>query len=379
MAGQHHVFMFRLTARAVRCRLKDDIARHLSAEVNLELRPARRRTARRITAVAAVLVLFSACQNRTPIGTPNEIAVVTSRGVWDAAGQEIIAALEPRIFTVRDERILHVAYAEPDDVASSELRRMRRILLIGSAREPLIAEALAGRVAETLTPPTVVLLSDVWAKNQIVTVALLPKTGEPQVLERLLPRIRDIFLRELDEHIQLGMAAIPANERAAERLRRVTGVTLAVPQTYTHEQLNAGVFIFQRQEHGYTPIVRTITLDSRARGAVDWSAEAAREWRAELAERANEPPHVTETDAEPLQGELAGQPTIQIRGIWSNRPGEWPSAGPFKTRMVECAERVFLIDTWLYAPVDDKYEYMYQLDRILDTFRCPTHAEPARS
>lgn len=343
----------------------------------MELRSAGRRGAHRTTIVAGMLALIPTCQRHAPIGTANEIAVVASRGVWDALEQEIIATLEPRTFMVRHERILRVAYAEPEDLVSSDLRRMRRLLLVGSAEEPLITQAFAGRDANGLTPPTVVLLPDVWAKNQIVTVALLPDTAQADALAPLLPRIRDAFLRQFDEHIRRGMAVIPTNEWLAERLRRVTGATLAVPQTYMPEQLDTDVFVFRQEEQGFTPVARTITIDSRARDAIDWTPEAVGRWRSELAEQANRPPHVTEPSATALRGELAGQPTLQIRGVWSTPPGEWPSAGPFTARMVECSERVFLIDAWLYAPVDDKYEYMYQLDRILDTFKCPTEQHSA--
>lgn len=346
----------------------------------MECGPTRRRMARLIGTVAGIIGVCSVCQKPAPVGTANEIVVVASSEVWAALEDEIVTALEPRTFTVRDERILHVAYVAPADVASTELRRMRRILLIGSPGEPLIEEALAGREADGLTPPTVLLLPDVWVKNQRVIVALLPEAADPRVLESLLPRIADAYLRQFEEHIRRGMAVIPRNEQFAERLRQRIGVSLAIPLTYRSEQPVPGVFVFQQEEQGLTPVVRTIAIDSRARDAVDWTTEAAESWRTELAERSNQPPHVTETlPQRSLQGRLAGQPTIQIRGVWSSRPGEWPSAGPFVARMVECADRVFLIDAWLYAPVDEKYEYMYQLDRILDTFRCPADPQAPRS
>jgi hypothetical protein len=31
---------------------------------------------------------------------------------------------------------------------------------------------------------------------------------------------------------------------------------------------------------------------------------------------------------------------------------------------------MYLLDAWLYAPGKQKYEYMIQLQTILDTFRC---------
>jgi hypothetical protein len=33
-------------------------------------------------------------------------------------------------------------------------------------------------------------------------------------------------------------------------------------------------------------------------------------------------------------------------------------------------DRIYLIDAWLYAPGDEKYEYMIQLDQIVASFDC---------
>jgi hypothetical protein len=38
--------------------------------------------------------------------------------------------------------------------------------------------------------------------------------------------------------------------------------------------------------------------------------------------------------------------------------------------MVQCGERTYLVDGWLYAPGSPKYEYMIQLGTILDSFEC---------
>jgi hypothetical protein len=40
------------------------------------------------------------------------------------------------------------------------------------------------------------------------------------------------------------------------------------------------------------------------------------------------------------------------------------------TRLVQCPEYVYLVDSWLYAPGRAKYEYMVQLQTLLDSFRC---------
>ena len=64
---------------------------------------------------------------------------------------------------------------------------------------------------------------------------------------------------------------------------------------------------------------------------------------------------------------------IQIQAQWRNPPERgWPAGGPFITRAVTCEsqDRTYYVDAWLYAPGKEKYEYMIQLETILDSFRC---------
>jgi hypothetical protein len=63
----------------------------------------------------------------------------------------------------------------------------------------------------------------------------------------------------------------------------------------------------------------------------------------------------------------------ELQAVWQNPPSaDWPAAGPFIARVVACEEqdRLYLLDAWLYAPGRDKYEYMIQLNTVLDSFRC---------
>jgi hypothetical protein len=68
-----------------------------------------------------------------------------------------------------------------------------------------------------------------------------------------------------------------------------------------------------------------------------------------------------------------GYIALEIRGQWRNPPDRgWPAGGPFITRAAVCEgqDRAYLMDAWLYAPGVEKYEYMIQLETILQTFRC---------
>ena len=97
-------------------------------------------------------------------------------------------------------------------------------------------------------------------------------------------------------------------------------------------------------------------------------------WRSELARTAYNVPQATEAaDVEPRRLELDGAPAIQVQGIWRDE-GTYPAAGPFVARAVRCPDATWFFDAWLYAPhpEDSKYEFMLQLEEILDSFRCAT-------
>ena len=78
--------------------------------------------------------------------------------------------------------------------------------------------------------------------------------------------------------------------------------------------------------------------------------------------------------SDPIHGSrrlrLAERPVVEVRSTWSNPPGQWPAAGPVITRLVQCPEFTFLVDGWVYAPGRPKYEYVVQVETLLDSFRC---------
>ena len=63
----------------------------------------------------------------------------------------------------------------------------------------------------------------------------------------------------------------------------------------------------------------------------------------------------------------------EVRAVWANPPEDlFPAGGPMITRTIPCPHqgRDYLVDAWLYAPGRDKYQYILQLETILNSFRC---------
>jgi hypothetical protein len=70
--------------------------------------------------------------------------------------------------------------------------------------------------------------------------------------------------------------------------------------------------------------------------------------------------------------EVDGRQAFEVQAVWQSPPEAWPAAGPFIARLIPCPEqdRLYLVDAWLYAPGREKYEYMIQLETLLDSFQC---------
>jgi hypothetical protein len=77
---------------------------------------------------------------------------------------------------------------------------------------------------------------------------------------------------------------------------------------------------------------------------------------------------------EPRSFELGGVDAVEVRGVWKDE-GTFPAAGPFLTRAVRCPDAIWYFDAWLYSPNPraSKYEFLLQLEEILDSFRCTTN------
>jgi hypothetical protein len=325
-----------------------------------------------VFAAATLPLALGGCDKPRATGGPTEIIVGTQQQTWDRLEEDIKAALEPRTFTVRDERVFDVAHLDPTEPGWANLRVMRHVLLIGSPEDAAVSEALSAHRGAAPAPPAVVQVRNVWAQNQLVTVAVVPPADPAESARPLLPAIGDTYLRQFEEYARARMFVAGPNQALADSLRRNYGFTMMLPQVYRAAEVEPEVFVFRNDQH-HNPevsLIRNITVASRPRGEVAPTADAASAWRAELAERLNHPPQVTETRPESHPIEASGRTGLQIHGVWSNPPGEWPAAGPFLTRLIECPDRVFLLDAWLYAPRFPKYEYMYQLNTILDSFQC---------
>jgi hypothetical protein len=318
----------------------------------------------------SLVIGLAACGKTVAIGDQDTLIVAVPGAAWDALQDDIERALEPRTFTVRDERILTVTPVDPESEDWGTYRRFRQVLLIGEPGDPWVSAAL-GRVRGQPSAPGVYTARDVWATTQSVTIALLPPGSRPDQVRPMLPAIGDTLVQRYREFAQARMFASGVDTDGERSLMAEAGFALTLPKVYRHERPESGTFVFRNDQPDPSSLIRSVLVTWRPLDAVEVSPDAVRAWREEVAERYYEPPQVTEADGDRVHMD-PHTGVLSIPGVWSNPPGGFPAAGPFVTRLVPCPaqDRVYLLDGWLYAPGQPKFAYMVQLDVIMNSFRC---------
>lgn len=319
-------------------------------------------------------LLSSGCETKSPVsyGAANSLIVVAPERLWEAVRDTVMTALEPTIRTVRDERTFEVTHVTPVDTAWLELRRFKQVILLGYEGDRWIASALneGGGVPERL--PAIVEAGEVWARDQAVTVVLLPRGSGLEAVRSIVPGLHELLDTRYREYVRQRMYTSGVDRGLRRELMRTAGFGLTLPDVYRHEEPGGTVHIFRNHyATGSTELRRAILVDWRPI-ADDVGPRDLVRWRDSMSSVYGFEQNVTSElpDVRELSGPGAG--ALEVRGAWETPEGEWPAAGPFIARAVRCPDqdRLYLIDAWLYAPNESKYEYVLQLETILNSFTC---------
>ncbi len=316
-----------------------------------------------------------ACEQPRAHGDVNAIIIAAERDRWDGISEIVEAGLEPTIQTVRDERPFRLTYQDPEGgVEWSQLRRFRQVLVIGSPSEPWIEEALAARrTNDPVTPPTFVQVDNVWARGQTVSVIVLPEGGGSEALAAMVDTVRATLEAQYRGYATTRMYVSGRDTVLADSLAREVGFALTLPSVYRYS-VRDSVFRFRNDNPSPTELIREIGVTWLEPAPDSLPGQVAMaEWRSEFANAYyNDPqdPNAAIETFRPIQvGDVQG---VEYQSAWVSPEGAWPAGGPFIARAMHCPgqDRLYLLDAWLYAPTQAKYEYMIQLQTILDSFRC---------
>ena len=324
----------------------------------------------RMTSVALVSAALLGCDSGTStraLGDFNTIVVIAVDSLWAEIGDSLTSALEPRVFTTRNERTFEVEHISPLDARWEQLRGFTQVLAIGVPGDGWILPVMKDA---TVQPPAIVQASDVWARQQLVTaLAVSPErpTADALSLADSLGATYDALFRR---YVGQRMFASGENTAARDTLLSHYGFGITIPNVYNPIASNDSVHVFRSDAQMGGTLFRSITI-ARRDGVEPMDAEAALAWRDRIAaEYYTRPPQTTGRDTI-ITGPLADG-GIEVQGIWNSADTSFPEAGVFITRLVPCPaqNRTYLLDAWLLAPGRGKVEYMIQFQTILDSFTC---------
>lgn len=328
-----------------------------------------------VLAVSLLTLTNTACEPGLAWGDPQAVVVVAPQELWDQVEDSVFTVLSPTIWTVREDYTFRVAYRAPDD--TNNWWRFKELVLIGSQEDAWLAEALEALPRE-ITPqaPNIYDAEDVWAMGQKVTIILI----DPQqdVEEQVLSRVAAVHTRLFDRFV-MGAAGrmfqSGVDSALVDTLIHTAGFSLLLPQVYTWG-LEDSVYVFRNDNPDPAELIRQFTVSWRTPAPAEISIEALFDWRKEISENYWIWPQVVARESlrtKSLEG--TNLPIVETRGTWKNPPdGVWPAAGALITWSVSCPHqnRLYLVDSWLYAPSEDKWEYILQMETILHSFKCGT-------
>jgi hypothetical protein len=331
---------------------------------------------RRLTGTLAACVALGAvaCNNLGPgYGDPNSIIAVMSPQLWDGVEGDVYAALEKTIFTVGEEKAYTVTYQEPYAEYWNQLRRFKQMLVVGTLSDQWVQEALDRGRAEA-SQAGVLQVHNVWALDQTITVVVVPEGSEAASLRQHLPEIHEMLDRQYLDYARNRMYQSGVDTALADTLATEAGFSLILPMVYRWRAVNDSTYVFRNDNPDPSELIREVVVTWMSPSAARLSADDLLAWRARLvSEFYAEPQDVRTDDMMTDTSPFLGHEAVRVQAQWLNPPSlGWPAGGPFITLGVTCPnqDRTYLIDAWLYAPGKEKYEYMIQLETILETFEC---------
>jgi len=313
-----------------------------------------------------------ACESRLPWGDGNSIVAAMPTELWEEVSEDVYRELEPTIRTVREEEMFTVTHVDPTGEDWHNFRRFRVMLVVGRAEDWYVAEALENVTGE-VEGPGLHLAEDVWARDQSVTILLLSAEGGADEIRASLPLAHERFDAGFRRYVINRLYTSGPDSAQADTLRQRWGFELLLPKVYSHDA-RGDVHIFRNDNPDPSELIRQIAVTWRSPMPMEMQPEDLVQWRNQLVNEHYNYGQILEIRPEssgPV--EFRGLSAYEIRGQWQNPPDlGWPAAGMVIFRGVPCGgqDRMYLIDTWFYAPGREHYEYVIQLETILGTFRC---------
>jgi len=331
-----------------------------------------------VGALLAALLLLPltavGCDQQSALGKHNTTIVVSaSDSLWRAVRDTTYEALEPTFFTTRTEKKF---YVEQVDTTASEdvghLLTFKRVLVFGTPENRFVREVVDASGTSTPEPPTVVYARDVWARDQWAAAVVLTPEREASDWRARLPEVAAWIDSTYREFVLRRMYVSGRDTTAMDSIADRFGYGLTFPSVYDVAVRGEGwgPVVIRNDNPDPSELIRSILVDWRSPPLDTLTTEAAVAWRAEVDSVHYGVPQAIDTVHHSRRLQVDGRPALEVVGVWSDEGTSYPAAGPFVLRLVQCPERTYLLDGWVYAPGKDRYQYDIQVRSILDSFTC---------
>jgi hypothetical protein len=312
---------------------------------------------------------LAACGGRPPAeGDPHVVVVLATPERWSELEPEARRAIERRVSGVSDQKVFVLEHHAPESEEWQVRRLSPLILVLGEADDPWVREALAGADRRPGLPG-LYRAADVWATGQVVNVLVLPPPDDERNQREHLTALYAQLHVDLNTLVRARTYAAGTNDELADTLRAKQGFALLLPDTYAFTDADS-TFLFRPPDvEGIERLIAVTWMSP----ASDLEIGEVLSWRARVARAHYGAPQevIGRVTGERLS--LAGYQALQIRGRWARRSesGE-RQEGSLLTRVALCEgqNRAYLLDGWLLAPGDQTYQYVAEIETVLDTFRC---------
>ncbi len=310
------------------------------------------------------------------MGEHNSVIVFMPDSIWQQVEDDSYQALEPTMFTSREEKEYEVTQVDPTAPEADELLLFRNVVVVGPWDDPTLQRVAekAGMDLTNLVPGRVFQVEDVWARGQVVTGVFVHADEWVPQWRRALPSVLAAIDTSYRRWVHARMFATPPDTALARDLARRFGFEITVPGVYERVAREGGdgdsLVILRNDNPDPSQLIRSILVDWGPK-LDSLTAEAALAWRASIDDvQYNVAQGIDDSNSTVTRFEIDGRPALEVTGVWKDIRGDFPAGGPFNVWLVDCPARTYYIDAWLYAPDDPKYEYMLQIQEILGSFRC---------
>lgn len=321
--------------------------------------------------VLVVGAMAAACGKPSAMGEANSLIVVAPDSVWRRVEDITYESLERTVFTTRDEKIFNVTYVGTESPELGQLLLWRQVIVFAPPGDSRL-ERVAGQAGHgEPAPGDLFQAGDVWARGQVVTAVVLEPERQVESWRESLPELASLLEERFREYTLTRMFVSGIDSATADFLREAYGVSLHVPRVYQRARRDDDIVILRNDNPEPSELIRSVLLQRRDPSDSITVGDIVA-WRKTIDSLQYNVPQsfqVVGDGGRPF--DAGGYPGLEIRGVWQDE-GTYPAAGPFIARAVLCPGGTFFIDAWLYSPNPrrSKWEYLMQLEEIMDSFRC---------